>query len=239
MPDAIRPDGRIEASVEGHGSPGSAPEWDHEALLYDDDDALSASVAEFLFDGFRLGDPLVVLCTRARRDSLIKRFAASGLDWNEARRSRQIQWMDARTALESIMIGRVPDRARFRSYIGGMIRAGLSGGALPPGDRAGGALPPEDPAGGAGIAPRVRAYGELVDLLWQDGDDQGALLLEDLWNDLGRSYSLSLLCAYCRGNLYRESGLRSWSEVCQRHASVRQVGPDGPMPLDEPLPDSA
>lgn len=229
MADATRPDGRIEPSPEDHGSPGSAPEWDHDALLYEDDDALSDSVAEFLFDGFRLGDPLVVLCTRARRDSLIKRFAASGLDWNEARRSRRIQWTDARTMLESIMIGRVPDGARFRSYIGDMIREGLGGGAPPPGDR----------AGGAGIAPRVRAYGELVDLLWRDGDDRGALLIEDLWNDLAGSYTFSLLCAYSRGNLYRESGRRSWSEVCQRHARVRQVGPDGLAPLDDALPGTA
>lgn len=242
MSDAVRPDPELERSPSDDHEPApDATEWDHEALLYDDDDVLSDSVAEFLYDGFRLGDPLVVLCTRERREALVKRLAARGLDWQDARRARKIQWMDARTALESIMIGRVPDAARFRSYIGGMIQAAESMGELAHPDRTGngGANGNGSIDGNGGAELRIRAYGELVDLLWRDGDVQGALLIEDLWNDLAGSYTLSLLCAYSRGNLYRESGRRSWSEVCQRHVRVRQVGPDGLTPLDETLPGTA
>jgi hypothetical protein len=42
----------------------------------------------------------------------------------------------------------------------------------------------------------VRVFGEMVALLWADGDRNGALVLEELWNDLTRRMSFPLLCAY-------------------------------------------
>ena len=40
--------------------------------------------------------------------------------------------------------------------------------------------------------PRVRtsgAFGEMVDLLWRDGNAKAALRLEELWNDAGKDLS--------------------------------------------------
>src|SRR5438552_269564 len=43
---------------------------------------------------------------------------------------------------------------------------------------------------------RVRAYGEMVDLLWQIGDVASAIDLEARWNELSTTKRFSLLCAY-------------------------------------------
>ncbi|MDP9275804.1 MAG: MEDS domain-containing protein [Chloroflexota bacterium] len=42
----------------------------------------------------------------------------------------------------------------------------------------------------------MRVFGEMVALLWAEGDRNGALVLEELWNDLTRRLSFPLLCAY-------------------------------------------
>src|SRR4029079_18087350 len=42
----------------------------------------------------------------------------------------------------------------------------------------------------------MRAYGEMVDILWQRGERKAALRLEDFWNGLRREQPFSLLCAY-------------------------------------------
>jgi hypothetical protein len=47
----------------------------------------------------------------------------------------------------------------------------------------------------AGPGP-VRVYGEMVALLWADGQVAAALELEDLWNELGRRLPFSLFCGY-------------------------------------------
>ena len=44
--------------------------------------------------------------------------------------------------------------------------------------------------------PAVRAYGEMVDILWQAGSRDAAIRLEEFWNDLARLQTFSLFCAY-------------------------------------------
>ena len=66
----------------------------------------------------------------------------------------------------------------------------------------------------------VRAYGEMVDLLWRDGQRQAALSLEGMWNDLARHHALSLLCAYVMGNFYRTGDAESFHDICRTHSHV-------------------
>jgi hypothetical protein len=42
----------------------------------------------------------------------------------------------------------------------------------------------------------VRAFGEIVSLLWRDGKRQAALRLEEMWNEAIGLHPLSLLCGY-------------------------------------------
>lgn len=44
--------------------------------------------------------------------------------------------------------------------------------------------------------PRVRAFGEMVNLVWERGRQDEAVRLEDLWNRLLAEETLTLLCAY-------------------------------------------
>jgi len=44
--------------------------------------------------------------------------------------------------------------------------------------------------------PAVRAYGEMVDVLWQRGSREAAIRLEEQWNELMRLQTFTLLCAY-------------------------------------------
>jgi hypothetical protein len=53
----------------------------------------------------------------------------------------------------------------------------------------------------------IRAYGEMVDLLWKDGREVAAIRLETLWNQLARNYDFALLCGYSMGNFYKGSTL--------------------------------
>jgi hypothetical protein len=49
--------------------------------------------------------------------------------------------------------------------------------------------------------PTVRAYGEMVDILWQNGERDAAIRLEEYWNELGKLQTFSLFCAYFMDNL--------------------------------------
>lgn len=64
--------------------------------------------------------------------------------------------------------------------------------------------------------PAVRAYGEMVDILWQEGKREAAIRLEEFWNELTRLQTFSLFCAYAMDHLdpASYSGLES---VCRAH----------------------
>src|SRR6185503_19025392 len=61
---------------------------------------------------------------------------------------------------------------------------------------------------------------EMVVLLWKDGNVDGAVALEDLWNGLAAKYSFSLLCAYSMGNFYMSSHAEQFRKICAQHTHI-------------------
>jgi hypothetical protein len=100
--------------------------------------------------------------------------------------------------LAAFMVGDTPDPLLFKSNVGDAIeRLCLDRKPCP-----------------------VRAYGEMVDLLWQDGNAEGAIRLEILWNQLASAYEFSLLCGYAVGHFYKETTESRFLEVCDQHTHV-------------------
>src|SRR5581483_8592486 len=92
----------------------------------------------------------------------------------------------------------MPDGQRLRATVGSAIERSLRG------------------RNGAAAC----LYGEMVDLLWQDGNTEGAVRLEELWNELASTHSFSLLCVYAMGNFYQEVHAHHFREICRQHAHV-------------------
>jgi uncharacterized protein len=63
----------------------------------------------------------------------------------------------------------------------------------------------------------IRAYGEMVDVLWKAGQTVAATRLEMQWNELARSHAFSLLCGYAMGNFYKDAAVE---DICSHHTHV-------------------
>jgi len=164
---------------------------DHFVQFYEDDSDLSRVVAIFLGDGIRAGDSLVVIATQAHERLFRQQLASLGLD------PAQVQFFDAHDTLSKILRDGQPDREAFERYVGSLIGnlcAGLSG------ERS------------------LRAYGEMVDVLWQGGRREEAIRLEELWNDLQERHSFVLLCAYALVSFDNEPA--NHHRVCAAHTHV-------------------
>jgi hypothetical protein len=66
----------------------------------------------------------------------------------------------------------------------------------------------------------VRAYGEMVDILWQQGKRAAALALEEMWTDLAEVFPFDLLCAYAMAPFCDAPGTGALSAVCDAHSDV-------------------
>ena len=97
--------------------------------------------------------------------------------------------------LASFMIDGLPDAPLFRTHVSAAI----------------------DRVGREGKPGTIRAYGEMVDVLWQDGLTSAAIKLEMLWNQLAMTRDFSLLCGYAMGSFYKAAGMR---DICDLHSHV-------------------
>ena len=188
-------DSRVSHRHVGHRFLAQPTVHSHAVQFYEDEAFLVETVAIFLAAGLRAGDRLVVIATEAHRNAFLD---ALGADGRNARSSGQLTMLDAAETLDLFMVDGAPDRARFRNVLGrvfAQVCAGHDG-------------------------RRIRAYGEMVDLLWRRGNPTAAIRLEELWNEAADMHSFELLCAYVMGNFYKEGDSERFMEVCRRHSHV-------------------
>jgi len=183
------------------GTPARPPHDDthaHSVQFYEDQAYLATVVSEFLLGGLTAGQPLIVIATPGHRRTFSHRLRELGIEMRRARESRHLTMLDARQTMAKFMTGDRPDASRFAEVMGELITHLVRGREGTP----------------------VRAYGEMVDLLWQDGNTEGALELERLWNELATRYHFSLLCAYSMSSFYRAGDAESFQRVCAAHTHV-------------------
>src|SRR5260370_7679084 len=66
----------------------------------------------------------------------------------------------------------------------------------------------------------VAAFGEMVSLLWAEGKPDAAIRLEQLWNELGRTHSFHLHCAYPLDFFPQEPDRQAVRQICAEHSQV-------------------
>lgn len=171
----------------------------HDVSFYRADETLISSVVDFLTEGVRVGQPIIVIATEAHRRAFAEGLRARGLDQDALLAGRLAVWLDARDTLAAFMEGGLPDRELFMATVGSIFEKLLEKRQY----------------------LLVRAFGEMVDLLAKDGNADGAIRLEQLWNELATKYKYSLLCGYSVDNFLHEAGVATFRRVCDYHTSAR------------------
>ncbi len=178
----------------------------HIVQFYESDDFLCGLVADYLAAGIEAGEPLIVFATEEHRDVFRRSLSAKGFDVDRACASEQLWLIDARETLARFMVGAMPDWEQFEDVVGGAIDRGRR----------------------RHRRARVRTYGEMVDLLWREGNEAAAIRLEEMWSDLGRDRRPSLLCAYVMGGFYKEGHSdghpATLHQICRTHAAEPSRG---------------
>ena len=174
----------------------------HLVQLFDNADSLAVSVSEYVREGVLVGETVLALITSEHWSAVETRLRAGGLAVDAAVSSNQLTVRDAADALQQCMRQGLPDRARFEAVLAAPIRR-LAARGRP-----------------------LRVYGEIVDLLADQGDSTSAQQLEDLWNALGESASFELLCGYSAVHFGDPQNADALRGICHSHFQVRSSPPD-------------
>jgi hypothetical protein len=171
----------------------------HVVQFYTQDEFLLDGLCEFVRSALSEGESaVVVVVSKAHRDGLMERLQGCGADVSGAMKNGRCVVVDAAEALSKFMDGGMPDEKKFESLIGPLIRQGQSA------------------AGGK----RVAVFGEMVALLWAEKNFRAAMRLEQLWNELGRTHSFYLRCAYPASGFQDEQKGEPYASICGEHSAV-------------------
>ena len=186
----------------------------HIVQFYGHEEELADRVAGYLLGALQHDGVAVVIATEAHRRAFEGRLTRAGVNLAAAARAGTYRTLDAGETVRALMSGGQLDRSAFDRVIGRLIADAGQG------------------------ERRVRAYGEMVALLWDAGLVNDAVQLEQMWGSLGLTHSFSLFCSYPARSVTGDGHLEAFAEVCRLHGSV--VGgwpaPAGPSATRPPAP---
>jgi PAS domain S-box-containing protein len=181
------------SGASNHTSTGNS---EHLVQFYDSDAFLSNRVGEFLGAGLQAGEAGILIATPEHRVAMEKILSRRGIDIASLKRAGRFFSLDAKETLAQFMVKGCPDERLFNQVIGELVARAANGNA------------------------RVRAFGEMVALLSAEKNNEGAIKLEELWNELSRMHSLSLLCAYPMSEFCATASVEAFNHICKEHSTV-------------------
>ena len=167
----------------------------HAVQFYSDDMSLARLVAGFLAEGFAVGDAAVIIAMPEHRVLIEAELRNRQIDVDALKRMGELVVVDARETLQTFMVNGLPHASTFKYVLGRTL----------------------DQVCRAHSDCTIRAYGEMVNVLWKDGFEAAAIRLETLWNELAQTRDFKLLCGYSMGNFYKGTALE---EIKEHHSHV-------------------
>jgi hypothetical protein len=147
---------------------------EHAVQILGDADFPTEALGRYVAAALRSGAPAVVISTAEHWQSLVQELRTQGWGPSALERERLLNHHNAEDTLEELMRDGSPDSEAWTRVIGGLI------------DEVAALFP----------SRTIRVFGEMVDILWARGEEQAAIAVEELWNDLARTRRLALLCSY-------------------------------------------
>jgi signal transduction histidine kinase len=172
----------------------------HDVQFYFDDQFLIKSLSAFVRNALDAGTSAIVVATASHCVGLADQLRRDGTDLTSVIGHGRYLALDAAETLDGFMLNGSPDEFRFGECIGDMI------------SRSAHAALHENAT--------VSIYGDMVSVLWQRRDTQGALRLEELWNQLSADYSFRLLCGCPITGFDRKTHTDLFARICCQHNAV-------------------
>ena len=174
-----------------------APAGRHICQFHRSDENLSRAVALYAGTGLQRGDGVILIATPEHIELFKRDLDRMQVDPVPYLENGQLIVADAATTLQKFMRNGMPDWSRFRSHLESVLEELKA---------------PHRSA--------TRAYGEMVSLLWQEGNPEAAIKLEEYWNDLARLHPFTLFCGYMMDGLLPESYEGPLNDIGRTHSDV-------------------
>lgn len=170
----------------------------HIVQLYQDPDFYGDAIAHFSAEGIDRGESIILVATELNWKNISGRLAAKGFNVEELRRLGQLTLLDANATLPKFLRNNQPDGEVFKGIARATIAKARNGGKF----------------------PRVRWWGEMVNVLYMDGNGRGSTRLEELFDEVAHEEQIAIFCSFLMDKYDRNIYDGPLGDVCRTHANL-------------------
>jgi hypothetical protein len=168
---------------------------DHVVQIYENDDVFLDLLNGFVSGGVNSGDSVIVIATPSHLGALNSRLENLGFNISDLRSKNLYLPVDAEQMLSEFMVNDWPDETLFMSIVSDLIAKAKMDNR------------------------QVRAFGEMVAILWAKGQVGATVRLEHLWNKFCESQAFCLFCAYPESGFTQDAS-ESVMHICGAHSKM-------------------
>jgi hypothetical protein len=168
---------------------------DHILQIYETDKEFLDTLEDFVTSGLRAAESVIVIATDEHLSALNERLRNEGFDLFSLMLHDQYIPLSAEETLAQFMINGWPDENLFQYLLTNLLLRARKR------DR------------------KVRAFGEMVALLWTKGFSGATVHLEHLWTRFCESEEFGLFCAYPKSG-FTENAVDSIAKICGCHSKM-------------------
>ena len=170
----------------------------HIVQLYQEADFYGEAISHFAAEGLVRGESIIIVATGRNWANISGRLISKGFIPEELCHRGQLILLDAEGTLPEFLVGDMPDAKKFKEIAEATIQQARSGGKF----------------------PRVRWWGEMVNLLYITGNQSGSTRLEELFDEVIRDQSIAIFHSFLMDKYDPKIYDRAFGDVCRTHAHV-------------------
>jgi hypothetical protein len=175
---------------------------DHIVQLYQDQDFLSRAVCRFGGAAFANGESFILAATLSHWNAWRPRLESEGVDVEAAIERGQLRVFDAEELLSRFMRDGMPEPTIFLPLAAEVVGQARAGGRY----------------------PRVRWWGEMVNVLWERGDVAASMKLEDLFDHyVAKKDGVAIACGFLMDNFSSDIQARMLPRLGTNHSHLIPV----------------
>lgn len=170
----------------------------HIVQLYQDADFYGEAVSHFAAEGFARGESIILVATAPNWENISARLTRKGFELDKLFRRGQLTLLDAEQTLPKFLASNMPDPKIFKPLARATIEKAHAGGKF----------------------PRVRWWGEMVNVLYVNGNTRGSTRLEEFFDDIAHEQSIAIFCSFLMDKYDRKIYDGAFADICRTHAHV-------------------
>jgi len=166
----------------------------HLLQVYDNDEIFLETLTGFVTAGINKKESVIIIATDTHLKALQQKITSLGVQVDDLIKDQLYIPLDAETVLSKFMVNGWPDETLFNNTVSAVLAM-------------------------AKDKTRVRAFGEMVAVLWKQGHTGATILLEHFWNKFCEKESFPLFCSYPACG-FTDDKNGSLQNICRHHTTL-------------------